>query len=286
MNGDPDNLIELYNDENAIPLTITGIIRPKETVEYPLLESGFAYSDQLAQQMINDSADSEIVKAQQAADYNVLTGEPFDLENPDEWMSKEVILSSLGATSVPYSISIYPKNFDAKEKLVQYLDDFNEGKPDEEKIVYTDLASTLTEMSGGILDAITLVLVGFSAISLVVSIIMVGIITYISVLERTKEIGVLRALGARKKDITRVFNAETFIIGLSSGILGILIARMLIFPINQFLEKMTELADVARFHPVHAVSLVIVSLLLTMLGGFIPAKMAAKKDPVDALRSE
>ena len=136
------------------------------------------------------------------------------------------------------------------------------------------------------MDAITIVLIAFSAISLVVSSIMIGIITYISVLERTKEIGILRALGARKKDITRVFNAETFIIGLSSGILGILIARLLIFPINMVLYDLTELENVARLNPLHALILIIVSMTLTLIGGLIPARIASKKDPVEALRTE
>ena len=136
------------------------------------------------------------------------------------------------------------------------------------------------------MDAITIVLIAFSAISLVVSSIMIGIITYISVLERTKEIGILRALGARKKDITRVFNAETFIIGLTSGALGLIIAKLLTFPTNSIIEKLTELPNVAKLNPKHALTLLIISILLTVIGGFIPAKIAAKKDPVEALRSE
>ena len=136
------------------------------------------------------------------------------------------------------------------------------------------------------MDAITIVLIAFAAISLVVSLIMIAIITYISVLERTKEIGVLRALGARSKDITRVFNAETFITGLCSGTLGIAIAYVLIIPINIIIYNMTGLSGVAKLNPLYALALMAVSLILTVLGGFIPAKMAAKKDPVLALRTE
>lgn len=127
------------------------------------------------------------------------------------------------------------------------------------------------------MDAITLVLIAFLSISLVVSLIMIGIIKYISVLERTKEIGVLRALGARKKDITRVFNAETFIIGTFFWILGIVISCILIVPINEILIKSTELSNVAQLNPLHATALIIISVILTILGGFIPAKMTAKK---------
>lgn len=148
------------------------------------------------------------------------------------------------------------------------------------------MASTFVSLSGEIMDAITMVLVAFAVISLVVSLIMVGIITYISVLERTKEIGVLRSLGARKKDITRVFNAETFIIGSCSGILGIVIAYLLTFQINKILYNITDLKDVAVLNPLHAILLVIISVCLTMIGGSIQAKMASKKDPVEALRTE
>lgn len=136
------------------------------------------------------------------------------------------------------------------------------------------------------MDAITIVLIAFSSISLIVSSIMVGIITYTSVLERTKEIGILRALGARKKDITRVFNAETLIIGLCSGFIGIIIARILIFPVNIIIKNLSSLDNVARLNPLHALILILISILLTLIGGLIPAKIASKKDPVVALRSE
>lgn len=136
------------------------------------------------------------------------------------------------------------------------------------------------------MDAITIVLIAFSAVSLVVSSIMIGIITYISVLERTKEIGVLRSLGARKKDVSRVFNAETLIVGILSGLIGVLIARGLIIPVNIILKELTGLNNVAILDPLHAVILIIISTTLTLIGGAIPAKMASKKDPVIALRTE
>lgn len=286
FNGDPANLSTLYDNENNLTLNVSSILRPKESVEFPLLEAGFVYSDELAQSIIKDAKSSEIVLAQEEVDYNVMTGETFDLTNPEDVKNKEALLTTLGANSIPQLISIYPKDFDAKDEIISYLDKYNEGKQKQDKIIYTDLASTLTQLSGGIMSAITYVLIAFSAISLVVSVIMVGIITYISVIERTKEIGVLRALGARKKDISRVFNAETFIIGLSSGILGIIIARLLIFPVNRILENMTDLPNVAQLNPVHAVLLIMISLALTILGGAIPARMASRKDPVEALRTE
>ena len=270
--------------------------------------------------------------------------------------TKENLLTYLGASSIPYMINIYPKDFDSKEKITEYLDNYNEEKikgvepiaidylnaligivkdskderlkkidnsllekvPDSveltyesgmlngvikidnceflvkdnkiEKssggIIYTDLAATMVSLSSSIMDAITIVLILFSAISLIVSSIMIGIITYISVLERTKEIGILRSLGARKKDIFRVFNAETFIIGVTSGLLGIIIARLLIIPGNMILYNLTELTDVARLNPVHALILITTSVILTIIGGLIPAYMASKSDPVEALRTE
>ncbi len=141
-------------------------------------------------------------------------------------------------------------------------------------------------MTGGIMDAITIVLIAFAAISLVVSLIMICIITYTSVLERTKEIGILRALGARRKDITRVFDAETCILGVFSGVLGVVIAWLITIPVNSLLYDITELENVANLRLSHALILVAISTVLTVLGGHIPAKMASKKDAVEALRSE
>ena len=239
------------------------------------------YNNSLTNYIIEKNNESEIVKSQKEKDYNILTTAPF--KDEDE---KETMLSYLGAKTSPIMINIYPTDFDSKDEILKVLDEYNEGKNEEDKIIYIDEAKLITTMSGSIMDAITIVLIAFSAISLVVSSIMIGIITYISVLERTKEIGILRALGARKKDITRVFNAETFIIGLTSGALGLIIAKLLTFPTNSIIEKLTELPNVAKLNPKHALTLLIISILLTVIGGFIPAKIAAKKDPVEALRSE
>ncbi len=158
-----------------------------------LLSPGIAYSDQLTTQIVNENKESEIVKAQRDSGVNVLTTEKVD-EN-----AKQTLLSYLGGDSLPSSIMIYPNNFEDKEKILDYLDDYNKGKSDEDKIIYTDLAGTMTELTGGLMDAITYVLIAFAGISLVTSMIVISIITYTSVIERTKEIGVLKALGARKK---------------------------------------------------------------------------------------
>lgn len=274
------NYDEMYNSKNSISLKIAGIVRLKEDVSFGIVGNGIAYSDKLVQRVIDSSIDSEIVKAQRDVDYNVMTMEKFDETE------KTTFLSYLGGDSVPYMVYLYPTDFESKDAVLEYLDDYNQGKSTKDTIIYTDLASSMTEMTGGIMNAITLVLIAFAAISLVVSLIMIGIITYISVLERTKEIGVLRALGARKKDITRVFNAETFIIGATSGILGITIAYLLTIPVNSVIENMTELENVAQLNPIHALALLTISVVLTLLGGLLPARMAAKKDPVEALRTE
>ena len=195
-------------------------------------------------------------------------------------------MTFLGANEIPNTIMIYPNNFEAKDEVLAYLDEFNEGKDNKDKIIYSDLAGTMTELTGGLMDAITYVLIAFAAISLITSMIMISIITYTSVLERTKEIGVLKALGARKKDITRVFDAETLILGVFSGVIGIVVAYLLTFPINSVIESLTELPNVAQLDPVHALVLVIISTILTVLGGHIPAKMAANKDAAIALRAD
>lgn len=299
----PD-LTSLYEGESGTDLKIVCVIRGKEDLSIAGLSEGVKYSDTLAQEFIGNAQKSAIVLAQEAADFNVMTGEVFSTNtggavdprsfSPENnpltatvsTVTKDQLLTRFGAIEKPSGITIYPADFEKKEQVLEHLDQWNKDQPEEKQVVYTDMAATVTSLMGNTLDAITVVLVAFAAISLVVSLIMIGIITYISVMERTKEIGVLRALGARKKDITRVFNAETFIIGTFSGLLGIGIAYLVTIPANIVMENVTGLADVAQLNPLHALALIIVSVLLTMLGGLIPARLAAKKDPVEALRSE
>lgn len=280
------NFKELYNSKKALTLKIVGISRGKEDKKALTSSvSGLSYTEDLVEYVISQNEKSKVVKAQKGSNYNVLTGEKF--ENSKEGKkAKENTIAYLGGDTVPLMINLYSKDFNSKEEILEYLDDYNDGKEDTEKVLYTDLGNMVSSLSSSIMDAITIVLVAFSAISLVVSSIMIGIITYISVLERTKEIGILRSLGARKKDITRVFNAETIIIGLCSGILGVFIGWLLTFPANAILYKVTELADIAKLNPIHAIILITISMILTLIGGYIPAKIASKKDPVEALRTE
>lgn len=276
------DLAAMYNAENTLTLRISCIVRPKEDSPTSMMSEGggLAYGDELAQLVIDNAKNSEIVKAQEQSDVNVLS-----MENMDEETKKQTI-AYLGGNEIPYAIQLYPYDFESKDKMLEYLDKFNEGLESDDQIIYTDMASMISGMSDGIMDGITIVLVAFAGTNLIVSLIMIAIITYTSVLERTKEIGILKALGARKKDITRVFDAETFILGVTSGMLGIIIAKLLTLPINAVIYALTDLKGVAHLKISHALILVAISTILTMLGGHIPARMAAKRDAVEALRSE
>ena len=204
----------------------------------------------------------------------------------------ETNLLSLGYQEIdhPTSISFYFKNFESKELFIDFLEKYNEKveKEDDEKVIkYTDITGILMSSVKTIVDSVSYVLIAFVSISLVVSSIMFGIITYISVLERTKEIGVLRAIGASKKNISSIFNAETFIVGLCAGLLGIGVTASLVPPINYVIHTLTGNTDINAVLPIKAaIVLVVLSIILTLIGGLIPSKQAAKKDPVLALRSE
>lgn len=196
-------------------------------------------------------------------------------------------MQQIGAVTTPSSISIYPSTYENKQKIIKYLDAYNEGRTEMEQIHYTDLASTITDNMSEMINIVSYVLIAFAAISLVVSSIMIAIITYISVLERTKEIGVLRSLGARKIDISNVFNAETFIIGGASGIFGVCVAALLNLPINAIINNLVGgmVGNLAKLAPLHGILLVVLSIALNVIAGLIPAFIASKKDPVEALRS-
>ena len=187
----------------------------------------------------------------------------------------------------PSTINIYAATFEDKDAIAGAIERYNETVSEEDKIEYTDMVALLMSSITTIINVISYVLIAFVAISLVVSSIMIGIITYISVLERTKEIGILRAIGASKKDVSRVFNAETFIIGLTAGVIGIVSTLLLNIPINIIVHDLTGIMAINSTLPVAgAVGLVIISVALTFIAGLIPSGLAAKKDPVEALRTE
>ncbi len=273
--------------ENSTNLKITGIIKPSEGSNISLV-SGIGYSSELTKFVINKINDSKIVKEQKNnPEINVFTGTKFT--NLESYKTNLLQMGDVDIES-PTMINIYPKDFDSKEKIEKIISDYNkmqekDGK-DENIIEYTDYVGLLMSGVTTIVDVIGYVLIAFVSISLVVSSIMIGIITYISVLERTKEIGILRAIGARKKDVSRVFNAETFIVGVTAGLIGVGITILVNLGINNIIKSLTDIM-VRAYLPFKAgLILVLISIILTVIAGLIPAKVASKKDPVIALRTE
>ena len=307
----------LLND--ALELNVVGIIKPKEETITTNNYGGVWYTKDLTEYVINEINDSEIAKEQLANEnINVFThqefsNEEFNINNlsreeqaylaslsqselaeilanyqENATATYESNLEKLGIVDLnkPSTINIYAKDFDSKEALANLITEYNNNTTEENEISYTDIVEVMMSGVSSIIDIISYVLMGFVSISLVVSSIMIGIITYISVLERTKEIGILRSIGASKKDISRVFNAETLIIGLSAGLLGILLTIILNIPINMIINHLAGVSSIAHLPIGGAIILVVISVLLTVIAGLIPAKMASKKDPVEALRTE
>ena len=312
--------------EDADEISIAGIIRPKEGTVATAMSATVGYTKELKEHVINEVNDAEIVKEQKEnPDINVFTGAKFpeDTDKAFDFSSltdeQKMYMASLSQEEMaelmqqyaenasatyegnlekmgvvdlnnPSKISIYPKDFESKDKIATAIENYNQKQRNDGKeenvITYTDLVGTMMNSVSNIIDAISYILIAFVGISLVVSSIMIGIITYISVLERTKEIGILRSIGASKKDISRVFNAETFIVGLGAGILGIGVTLLLNIPINMIIKAVTDINGLASLPVVGGVILVLISMVLTVIAGLIPAKMASKKDPVEALRTE
>ena len=271
--------------DKSVPLKVVGILRGNDdSVSYVSKTGGVGYTSKLTEYVINNVKNSSVVHEQENnKEVNIFTGSSFELGE-----SYEDNLRKLGVTSVdnPSSISIYSKDFEAKENVVRIIDEYNKEALEEKKITYTDTIGLLINNVTTIVNIISYVLIAFVSISLVVSSIMIGIITYISVLERTKEIGILRSIGASKKDIARVFNAETFIIGLFAGCMGIIITLILNIPINVIINNLSGISGITKLPLVGSIMLIIISVLLTMLGGLIPSKIASNKEPVLALRTE
>ena len=236
------------------------------------------FTGYITQLKAQGQTDSQIVDK-----FSSYLAQAFSGSSYDENMAK------LGVSDIdsPSTINIYPKDFESKEKISDIISDYNKSVKESEQITYTDYIGLLLSSVTKIINAISYVLIAFVSISLVVSSIMIGIITYISVLERTKEIGILRAMGASKHDVSRVFNAETLIEGFTSGILGIGITLLLLIPINAVIRHLTNIEELAAILPVQgAIILILISMFLTFIAGLIPSRMAAKRDPVTALRSE
>ena len=301
-------------------IKVVGIIKPSEsTVSQPTM-GGVYYTKAMEEYVTSKTENAQIVKEQKTnPNINIFTQTEFasgqkmsmsNLTNEQMMqlssMSQEELmnymntyneninatydsnLTKLGVVdySTPTKISLYASSFDGKEKLSDLITSYNKKQTKSNVITYNDFIGTMLSSVTSVVNIISYVLIAFVSVSLIVSSIMIGIITYISVLERTKEIGILRSIGASKKDITRVFNAETFIIGLISGVLGILITLVLNVPISVVVENMTGVAHIAKLPVNGAVFLIFIDLVLTILAGLIPSKIASKKDPVEALRSE
>ena len=324
MSDDEQYMKELV--KNAEEIKIVGIIKPNGETVSSSGAGLVGYNKQLKEYVINKINEAEIVKEQKAnPEINVFTGTTFP-ENTDSTfdysqltdeqraymasLSEEELaemlqtytenaqatydsnLTKLGVVDLnkPSAINIYPKDFKAKDNISNIITDYNnkqnsEGK-EENVINYTDVVGIMMDSVSTIIDVISYVLIAFVGISLVVSSIMIGIITYISVLERTKEIGILRSIGASKKDVSRVFNAETLIVGLVAGLLGIGVTLLIDIPINLVINSMFGISTIAKLPVGGAIILVAISVILTMVAGLIPAKFAAKRDPVEALRTE
>ena len=310
--------------KTATKLKIVGIVRPSDEDEAKRHEGTIGYTTGLMNELINNVNGSAAVKAQlDNSQTDMFSGLSFEkkeytadeirahiandpemsqyVQMPDDMLLQygaammetsatyEGNLSRLGYVDreKPSGINLYPKDFEAKERVTDAIEAYNESADEADKITYTDMVAMLMSSVTTIVNAISYVLIAFVAISLIVSSIMIGIITYISVLERTKEIGILRSIGASKRDISRVFNAETTIVGLTAGVIGIVITLLLLIPINMILHTLTGISTLSATLPVlGAVILVAISILLTYVAGLIPSGFAAKRDPVEALRTE
>lgn len=315
-------LKNLYENSTST-LQITKIIAPKQDAEISILQSGIMYSNQFATAYRQNCQESEISIAQEQlkqsqqgnstgytlyAPFVVSIAEFKSQINIDPFKSTLEIkaflkstfnleisheeaytlaLQQIGTSTVPQSIVFYPKNFDGKQEVVDMINQYNQTNSPANTILYTDSSNVLLSSLNSIISIISYVLIAFAGVSLVVSSIMIGIITYVSVIERTKEIGILRSIGARKKDVSNVFNAETIIIGFSAGTIGIALSYLLTIPINFIVSHLTNaISNVAILNPVHALVLIGISILLTFISGLIPATIASKKDPVVCLRNE
>ncbi len=293
-----------YN--NGISLKVVCILRQNENANGSWISTGIGYTSALTDYVLEQNANSQIVQDQNAnPTYNIFTGADFPTISSSPFGTSASLqdnLVSLGAITIPAGIQIYPKDFDTKDEIVEILNNWNTSEiykvfgnekdaqgnyiAEQYKVEYTDVSKLLSSMLNDTIDIITYALIAFSAISLVVSSIMIAIITYASVIERIKEIGVLRSLGARKKDISRVFIAEATIIGAVSAIIALIITLILNLIINLVLGSLVGISTIANLEFTTALGMILLCVGLNLIAGLIPANIASKKDPVVALRSE
>ena len=279
---------KMYNTGTKVK--IVAIAKAKDSFTVPQFTLG--YTKELQDSLLSKEVSSEIVKEQEKdKSKNILTNTKMDNEVATE------VLSGLGANTEPSSILIYPKTFNDRDKIANTISEYNKkvadkygaGTEDYNKhsITYSDMAKQMTSIMSQMINTITLILTAFAGISLIVSSIMIGILTYVSVVERTKEIGILRAIGARKKDITRIFIAEAGLIGFVSGAVGVIVSSGVALPISKTIAKALKIDNFSAGLDIKsAVGLILLSVILTLIASVIPSRMAAKKDPVEALRTE
>ena len=279
---------KMYNAGTKVK--IVAIAKAKDSFTAPQFTLG--YTKKLQDSLLSKEVSSDIVKEQEKdKSKNILTNTKMDNAVATE------VLSGLGANTEPSSILIYPKTFNDRDKIANTISEYNKkvaekygaGTEDYNKysITYSDMAKQMTSIMSQMIDTITLILTAFAGISLIVSSIMIGILTYVSVVERTKEIGILRAIGARKKDITRIFIAEAGLIGFISGAVGVIVSSGLALPISKTIAKALKIDNFSAGLDIKsAVGLILLSVILTLIASVIPSRMAAKKDPVEALRTE
>ena len=309
-------------DASALELKVVGILTPKDTISYGALSSGIYYTEALTSYMLEQNANSKFIEQFLIPDidsetayksitysYDYLSFDDFDGVNiigePATVSSASALsglpknlIRSLGGNNLPNSVSIYPISFDDKDLVTEYLDQWNDENLDltigdkvlkgaeRKSVKYTDNLELVVSLINTMIDIVSYALIAFTSVSLIVSTVMIGIITYVSVVERIKEIGVIRSLGGRKKDVSHLFNAETFIIGSLAGIFGITVTYLVSFIVNLILGPMISYPNIAALPVNQATLLIILSVMLTLVSGLIPASSAAKKDPVVALRTE
>ena len=288
----PNEVTEsLYNEGQT--LEITAVMRCKDSSKTPF-NGLIGYNKAFLDNILKSEESSDIVKAQKNSKGKSVIGGSGEALTDEAYQG---IMQQLGGDSTPKSINFYAESFKDRDKIVNTIGKFNKelekkyGKSSKSyeryAISYTDMAKTITKAFGDIINSITFVLIAFSAISLLVSSVMIGILIYVSVVERTKEIGILRALGSRKRDVSRIFNAEAGILGLISGVLGVAVASALTIPINRLVTNSLNIKGFeASVSPEAAGTLILLSVALTLIAGFIPSKIAARKNPVEALRTE
>ena len=276
--------------DGGTKVKVVAILKAKDSFTRPQMTIG--YTRALQKSMIEKEAKSDIVVAQQKdKTRNVITNQKMDSDTAEQF------LATLGAKTAPSAINIYPKSFNDRDKIAGVINDFNKkvaekygsDSSDYHKysITYADLAKQMTTIMSQMINTISLILSAFAGISLIVSSIMIGILTYVSVVERTKEIGILRAIGARKKDITRIFIAEAGLIGFISGTVGVVVTMLLSVPISSTIAKALKVESfTASLNAQSSIGLIALSLVLTLIASIIPSRIAAKKDPVEALRTE